>query len=67
MNEMNRTDKKNKHDTVNPKITKNYGCLPIDQYLYKFNEILKRKGVLLSVGNKESRLAEGLPTFKFPS
>jgi hypothetical protein len=67
MNEMNRTDKKNKHDTVNPKITKNYGCLPIDQYLYKFNEILKKKGVLLSVGNKESRLAEGLPTFKFPS
>lgn len=67
MNEMNRTDKKNKHDTVNPKITKNYGCLPIDQYLYKFNEILKKKGVLLAVGNKESRLAEGLPTFKFPS
>lgn len=67
MNEMNRTGTKKKHDTINPKITQTYGCLPIDHYLYEFNEILKKKGVVLSVENKESRLTEGLPTFNFPS
>ena len=34
MIEMNRTGTKKKHDTINPKITQTYGCLPIDHYLY---------------------------------
>lgn len=66
MHEMNRSGKIKEHDTVNAKKTEIYGCLPIDQYLYEFNKILKKKGVHLTVGNKESRLGEGLPLFKFP-
>ena len=53
-------------DTVNSKITKTYGCLPIDEYLYKFNSILKKQGVTLYSGNKNSKLAEGLPIYEFP-
>lgn len=54
-------------DTVNAKTTKTYGCLPIDQYLYKFNRIIKKNGVELYAGNKSSKLAEGLPIYEFPN
>ena len=54
-------------DTVNAKTTKTYGCLPIDQYLYKFNSIIKKNGVELYTGNKSSKLAEGLPIYEFPN
>ena len=66
MREMNMEVSNKIHDTANINTTKKYGCLPIDQYLYKFNEILKRSEVNLFIGNKNSKLHEGLPLFKFP-
>lgn len=67
MKDMNRMATGSIHDTVNIKRTINYGCLPIDGYLYSFNKIMRKKGVKLSIGNKKSRLSEGLPVYEFPS
>jgi len=53
------------HQTTDKKFTSTYGCLPIDDYIYKFQKILNDLDIELEIGNTSSKLYPKLPLHTF--
>ncbi len=63
--ETGRSKKGGSHMTIDRRVTSLYGSLPIDEYLKILKEELKKRGVTLFIGSKESKLYPLLPYYEF--